>query len=108
MLSLGHEAQDSWTWRGASCKGGGGGGGVPSTVFVYEILRWYCIHGSWWKKGLNEKKWAPGGKWKTALEERAIQTRVLGVYIGLGRYTPMHSSAHGGLTRSGFMLSRLT
>lgn len=37
-----------------------------------------------------------------------MHTRALAVYIGLGRYTPMHSSAHGGLTRSGSMFSRLT
>lgn len=37
-----------------------------------------------------------------------MHTRVLAVYIGPGRYTPMHSSAHGGLTRSGSMFSRLT
>lgn len=36
-----------------------------------------------------------------------MHTRALAVYIGLGRYTPMHSSAHGGLTRSGSMFSRL-
>lgn len=48
------------------------------------------------------------GKWKAALEEGGMHTRVLAVYIGPGRYTPMHSSAHGGLTRSGSMFSRLT
>ncbi len=37
-----------------------------------------------------------------------MHTRALAVYIGLGRYTPMHSNAHGGLTRSGSMFSRLT
>lgn len=48
------------------------------------------------------------GKWKAALEEAGMHTRALAVYTGVGRYTGMHSSTHGGLTRSGSMFSRLT
>lgn len=36
----------------------------PNAVFVYEILRWDCICGSRWNKGLNEEEWAPGGNGK--------------------------------------------
>lgn len=101
--SLQHDGENSWTGRG-----GGLQAGDPDAVFVYEILRWGCICGSWRNKGLNEEEWAPEGNGKQLQRRGGMHTRARGVYIGPGRYTPMHSSAHGGLTRSGSMFSRLT
>lgn len=82
--------------------------GDVAALFVYEILWRDRICGSWWNKSLNQTKWAPLGNGKQLFEEGAMHTRVPAVYIGLRRHLRMHSSAHGGLTRSGSTFSRLT
>lgn len=50
-----------------------------------------------------------GGNGKQTPERSGARTHVRWLFtLRLGRYTPMHSSAHGGLTRSGSVFSRLT
>lgn len=89
-------------------KGRAAGGGIPVLCLCMKSCGGDCICGSWWNKGLNEAKWAPGGNGKQ-LERSEACTHVCWLFtLRLGRYTPMHSSAHGGLTRSGSMFSRLT
>lgn len=89
-------------------KGRAAGGGIPVLCLCMKSCGGDCICGSWRNKGLNEAKWAPGGNGKQ-LERSEACTHVCWLFtLRLGRYTPMHSSAHGGLTRSGSMFSRLT
>lgn len=92
-------------------------GGSRLWPFVYEILRLGdCICGSWleqrseWGAGMGmgiEVGWVGNGK--QTPERSGACTHVPRLFtLRLGRYTPMHSSAHGGLTRSGSVIPRLT
>lgn len=49
--------------------------GDGAALFVYEILWWDRICGSWWNKSWNKKKWAPVGNGKQ-LSRREACTHV--------------------------------